>query len=136
MRRRFAWVAVIVLASVISAILFYEPRENPKSNVEMGTVNLQVLLSPICPVERNPPDPACAPKPYKTTITILKALTNTPYKNYMTDASGKLTFSIDAGAYVLHSESTSSLPYCTDLKIEVRAKRTQGLVMNCDTGIR
>ena len=136
MRKGFTWVAVIVLTSFISAILFYEPWGSSRSNAEMGTVHLRVLLSPICPVERNPPDPACAPKPYKTTITILKALTNTPYKNYVTDASGNLTFLIDPGAYILHSESTSSLPYCADLRIEVLANKPQSVVINCDTGIR
>ncbi|MDP1721075.1 MAG: hypothetical protein Q8L08_08800 [Candidatus Nanopelagicaceae bacterium] len=136
MRRRFVLVAVIVLTSVISAILFYEPQGRPRFKVEMGIVHVRVLLSPICPVERNPPDPACAPKPYETKIAILDAQTNSPYKNYETDASGKLTFSIDPGAYVLRVQSTTPLPSCSDLKIEVLANRSQSVVINCDTGIR
>lgn len=102
----------------------------------MGIVHVQVLLSPTCPVERNPPDPACAPKPYETKITILDAQTNSPYKTYETDASGKLTSSIEPGAYVLRVQCTTPLPYCSDLRIEVLAKSTQSVVINCDTGIR
>ncbi|HUW88688.1 MAG TPA: hypothetical protein VMW30_10015 [Candidatus Paceibacterota bacterium] len=135
MRRRFILVAVIVLTSVISAILFYEPQDS-RSKVEMGIVHVQVLLSPTCPVERNPPDPACAPKPYETKITILDAQTNSPYKNYETDSSGKITFSIDPGKYVLRAKSTTPFPYCTDLKIVVTTNKTQSVVINCDTGIR
>jgi hypothetical protein len=125
---------VIVLTSITAAILFYEPQGGSKT--EKGTVHVQVLLSPTCPVERNPPDPACAPKPYETKITILDAQTNSPYKDYETDASGELTFSIDPGAYVLRVQSINSLPYCSDLKIEVTANKTQSVVINCDTGIR
>src|SRR5437764_398930 len=35
-------------------------------------VNGQVLLGPTCPVERIPPDPQCAPKPYSTLVTIFR----------------------------------------------------------------
>ena len=136
MRRRFIVVAVIVLTSVISAILFYEPQGTSRFKVEMGTVHVQVLLSPTCPVERNPPDPACTLKPYETKITILVSQTNSPYKNYKTDTSGKLTFSIDPGAYVLRVQSTTPLPYCSDLRIEVLANKSQSVVIDCDTGIR
>jgi hypothetical protein len=135
-RRRFILIAVIVLTLIISAILFYEPWGSSRPRAEMGTVYVQVLLSPICPVERNPPDPACAPKPYETEITILDAQTNSPYKNYETDSSGKLTFSIDPGKYVLRAKSTAPFPYCTDLKIVVTTNKTQSVVINCDTGIR
>lgn len=129
-------VAVIVLTSITSAILFYEPQGSSRPNVEIGTVHVQVILSPICPVERNPPDPACAPKPYETEITILDAQSDSPYKNYKTDASGKLTFPIDPGAYVLRAKSTVPFPYCSDLGIKVFANKTQSFVINCDTGIR
>ncbi|MDP1712658.1 MAG: hypothetical protein Q8K86_09405 [Candidatus Nanopelagicaceae bacterium] len=136
MSRRFILVAVIVLTSVLSAILFYEPQGSSKANTEKGTVHVRVLLSPTCPVERNPPDPACTPKPYETKITIVDAQANGPYENYETDASGKLTFSIDPGVYVLRVQSTTPFPYCSDLRIEVLANKAQSVVINCDTGIR
>lgn len=130
------WATAIVLTLIVSAILFYEPWGSSRPRDEMGIVYVQVLLSPICPVERNPPDPGCAPKPYETEITILDAQTNSPYKNQETDASGKLAFSIEPGAYVLRAKGTAPFPYCTDLNIEVLANKTQSVVINCDTGIR
>lgn len=41
-----------------------------------GKVSGKILLGPTCPVMKNPPDPACADKPYETSIQIFD--TNSP----------------------------------------------------------
>lgn len=101
-----------------------------------GTVHGQVLLGPTCPVERIPPDPACAPKPYKTTINIYRSVTKPPYKKVATDASGRFTISLAPGTYILRAKGASIYPRCTDLKIIVIAKKSQIVKIDCDTGIR
>jgi hypothetical protein len=87
-------------------------------------------------VERIPPDPACAPRPYKTTITVLRTPTGASYKKIATDASGRFTISLAPGAYILRARGASIYPRCTDLKIKVIAKKSQIAKINCDTGIR
>lgn len=101
-----------------------------------GTIHGQVLLGPICPVERIPPDPACAPKPYKTTINVLRTPTGAPYKKVATDALGRFTISLAPGKYILRATSRSIYPRCTDKAIKVLAKKSLTIKIDCDTGIR
>lgn len=101
-----------------------------------GTVHGQVLLGPTCPVERIPPDPACAPKPYRTTINVLRAPSIASYKKVTTDNLGRFTISLAPGVYILRARGASIYPRCIDLKIKVVAKKSQIAEINCDTGIR
>ena len=101
-----------------------------------GIVRGQVLLGPICPVERIPPDPACAPKPYQTRIEIYHGASKIPYKSIATDSSGRFTLSLISGSYVLRATGGAVYPRCTDLSIRVIAGRTVKVIVNCDTGIR
>lgn len=104
-----------------------------------GSVNGQVLLGPVCPVERIPPDPACAPRPYKTTINIWSTVTGSTYKPVTTNAAGIFRLSLAPGSYGLKvaAHTNSSLyPRCSEVAIVVVAKKSQNVTMNCDTGIR
>ena len=101
-----------------------------------GIVRGQVLLGPICPVERIPPDPACAPKPYQTKIDIFYGASKIAYKSIATDSSGSFTLSLISGSYVLRAAGGPVYPRCTDLSIQVIAGRTEKVIVNCDTGIR
>ena len=114
-----------------------ENRSNSTSpSPSKGTIRGQVLLGPICPVERIPPDPKCAPKPFITTIDILTNLTSSPKSSVATDASGRFALSLDPGTYVLRARSSSTYPRCSDLPVKVFARKAQSVIINCDTGIR
>jgi len=103
----------------------------------VGTIHGQLLLGPTCPVERNPPDPLCAAKPYQTTVVAFKATdTATPYKNTASDASGIFVLSLAPGAYVIHAGSGLVYPRCANVQVQVSAGGSQNIVINCDTGIR
>ena len=104
-----------------------------------GTVIGRVILGPICPVERIPPDSACAPKPYKTMINIFSTWTGSSYKSVSTDANGSFKLSLSPGVYSLEVSQPSGgslYPRCAVLKIFVVAKKVQNVTVNCDTGIR
>ena len=104
-----------------------------------GTVIGNVFLGPVCPVEHNPPDPACAPRPYETSIGVRSTLTGSSFKDVPTDASGIFTLSLAPGRYLLSvSPATNGSPYprCTEVRILVVAKKSQKVTVNCDTGIR
>ena len=106
---------------------------------ENGTVIGHVVLGPVCPVEHIPPDPACAPKPYKTSIHLWGALTGISYQPVSTDASGSFKLSLAPGAYSLAvTQATNGSPYprCNQVNISVIAKKTQNIKISCDTGIR
>lgn len=131
---------ILVSASVVAVVVttaFGLQMASASSTSGYGRVHGQVLLGPICPVERIPPDPACAPKPYKTKIQIFAGkVTAHPYKTVLTDAAGTFNFSVKPGAYVLHAKGGSLYPRCADLRIKVLAGRKLNVKMACDTGIR
>lgn len=101
-----------------------------------GTVVGQILLSPICPVEHDPPDPACAPKPYQTTVNILKISNRSLYKKITTNTLGKFTFSLPKGSYLVQIPNRSIFPRCNDQNIKVLPRKQLKILIDCDTGIR
>ncbi len=120
-------------------LIHIQVMANPADVIPPSAANVhgQVLLGPTCPVERIPPDPACAPKPYVTTVDVFTARdTAHPYRTQRTNVSGAFNFILGPGAYVLRAQSGSPYPRCTDLPIEVTAGVPQRVILNCDTGIR
>ncbi len=104
-----------------------------------GSVNGKVLLSPVCPVERIPPDPACAPKPYITNIQVWSTRTRSLYKSIFTNSVGAFTLSLVPGPYVLQVKKPvngSLYPRCSETKFLITSKKTLKLTVICDTGIR
>ena len=103
-----------------------------------GTVKGQVLLSPTCPVEKIPPEPQCAPKPFQTTVLVI--LSNSPssqsYASTQTDGQGNYQINLPAGQYSLQPQGKSPLPRCETKDITVAANSSQTVNLSCDTGIR
>ena len=108
---------------------FAEYRSGIKGTVSAG---------PTCPVERNPPDPACADRPTATNIWISRALT--PKQVIATTASdekGMFQISLAPGEYVIQAGS-SGVPYprCADASATVGPTGYTAVSISCDTGIR
>jgi len=129
----------IVFLGFASIALFAIPfaaGSTSKPVVANGTILGQVLLSPVCPVERNPPDPACAPKPYKTIVSVLKSSNGAVYKKVAASALGRFSISVPAGSYVLRASGAKVYPRCTDTPVKVIANKSVSVKIGCDTGIR
>ncbi len=110
-----------------------------KSNKNNGIVIGQIFLGPTCPVMRIPPDPACAPKPYRSHISITIAGTGRLYKTIPTTNAGIFKLSMVPGTYLLEVNKVASgspYPRCTKVKFVIASKKTIKLIVNCDTGIR
>lgn len=97
-----------------------------------------VLLGPTCPVERIPPDPVCADKPYKTNLTLTTADQSRVITEFNSDANGKFTVKIQPGEYAIRSAAAANiLPYCaSNNTIKVSANMFTDATVFCDTGIR
>jgi len=95
-----------------------------------------VLLGPTCPVERIPPDPACAEKPYATAIVVYHANSTMPFMLGNSDATGAFKFSLPPGDYTLKAGGTSMLPRCNQIDVTVAANGYATADISCDTGIR
>lgn len=106
------------------------------SEVNQGTVSGTVTLSPTCPVERIPPDPNCAPKPYSTPIDIMKSGSTVILKTIHSDEKGMFGVELNSGSYVLQARGGNVLPRCGEISVEVKSGQNINTEISCDTGIR
>ena len=96
-----------------------------------------VLAGPTCPVERNPPDPACADKPIATNIWISRAVApQQVIATTQSDKRGAFQLSLPPGDYVLQAGS-SGVPYprCNDTAATVGPSSYTAAAISCDTRI-
>lgn len=112
------------------------PKPLPKPSAQ-GIVRGQVLLGPTCPVERIPPDPRCAPKPYQTSIRVQSTNPSVSSITITSNASGAFSVSLDPGTYTLRAlGGNTTPPTCREMQVHVSSGQTQDIVLECDTGIR
>jgi hypothetical protein len=105
----------------------------PKSST---VVNGKVTLSPTCPVERIPPDPQCAPKPYATSIQIFSVTGSILTKTVKSDVNGNFTVTLPFGDYKIQAVGGNPYPHCGEVPISVKTIETVLVNISCDTGIR
>ncbi|TSC69065.1 MAG: hypothetical protein G01um101456_360 [Parcubacteria group bacterium Gr01-1014_56] len=113
----------------------YEPRTEPSST---SGIKGTVMLGPTCPVMRDPPDPACADKPYKTTLVLTTPDGARVLKTFSSDEKGVFSLQVQPGDYAIRSAAAANiLPYCASTgSIKVRAGIYTTANVSCDTGIR
>lgn len=96
-----------------------------------------VLLGPTCPVERIPPDPACADKPYQTNLEVTTVEGSQIVKEFSSGTDGKFSVDLPPGEYAIQPVATSNVyPRCATLAFTVAAGVYTDVTINCDTGIR
>ncbi len=111
------------------------PGENASDN--NSGISGTALLGPTCPVERIPPDPQCADKPFKTTLAITTLDGTRVIKEFSSDAYGKFKVNLSPGDYMVRSATANILPRCTNNgTITVRTDAYTRVTIYCDTGIR
>ncbi len=104
----------------------------PYDSGVQGTVS----LGPTCPVERVPPDPACANKPFAAAIIVYRTGARAAFVMGNSDTSGKFRFSLPPGSYTLEATSGKVFPRCVSVNVSVPATGYASTTISCDTGIR
>ncbi|MBU6390149.1 tryptophan-rich sensory protein [Patescibacteria group bacterium] len=95
-----------------------------------------VLIGPSCPVERVPPEPRCAPKPYQTRIAVFRQTDRTyAVAFFKSDADGRFEISLPPDNYLL-AAGESALPRCGSVSVTVLPNQYASTTIFCDTGIR
>ena len=116
-------------------ITFHVTSSVKKDVGSTGTVTGIVTLSPICPVERMPPEPQCAPKPYQTKIEVFTTDGTELVKVIQTGTDGRFAVTLPLGDYSFQAGKGKVMPSCSP--IEVRVQNATAVVdISCDTGIR
>lgn len=116
----------------------YEKDECSNITEKSSTLKGKVSISPTCPVEKIPPDPSCAPKPYLTTIQIflIASPLNTPFATVRTDINGNYLIMLPPGKYGLDASDGKQLPRCETQTVTLTLSNTTITNFSCDSGIR
>jgi hypothetical protein len=103
----------------------------------ISAIKGMVMLGPMCPVMKNPPDEECADKPYAASLQLMAADGLNVIKEFGSDENGNFYIEVPPGEYVIKSAGETQLPYCSSQgNIDVQAGQTADAAVFCDTGIR
>ena len=95
-----------------------------------------VTLGPNCPVQRIPPDPACADKPYQATIVVKTADGSKEVARFTSKADGTFKQALQPGTYLLDPVSSNNYPYSSQQTVTVSANKYTQVTISYDTGVR
>lgn len=129
----FAWLDSL---STIQGI--YESEAGQEALAYDSGVTGKVLLGPTCPALRDPPDPECADRPFKTRLVLVAEEDGRPHLEFESDDNGIFRISVPPGTYTIRSASAEgSLPQCASQE-EILVTPGDYAVANvfCDSGIR
>ncbi len=94
---------------------------------------------PVCPVERNPPDPSCAPRPVASADVVVQAMDGTEVARTTTDAAGIFRVNVPAGKYLLVAQPAAGImgtPAAIPVTVLGDAAPVTRVDLSYDTGIR
>ncbi len=123
--------SVVPIATTTNATTTGTNTPPPTSGV-MGTIS----LGPTCPVERDPPDPECADKPYATAVIVYRASTDEILIIGSSDAVGVFKLALSPGFYTVTAGGGAVLPRCERVKATVLPGEYTPITITCDSGIR
>jgi hypothetical protein len=121
---------VTLLVTFVTAIAC---GQAPESGV---VVSGMALAGPVCPVETNPPDPACAPRPV-VDASILAISDSGEMVESRTEDDGRFSFVLAPGRYEIIAQPVEGLMGAPQpFEVEVLAESVDLGVVMYDTGIR
>lgn len=128
MQRRLI-AALLLVLPVVAACTEAAPTTST------GTLTLTLRAGPVCPVEQNPPNPACAPCAVSgAQVVILDG--DREVARGSSNADGRIDFSLPSGRYRVHPISNGGFPTPPeDLVVDIGALPVE-LDLDYDTGIR
>ena len=97
-----------------------------------------VSAGPVCPVERNPPDPSCADRPVAGAVLVVLDAAGTQVARVTSGADGQFQVALGPGAYRLVPQPRAGLlGTAGPVAFEVQDGESPApLAVSYDTGIR
>lgn len=107
---------------------------SPTSGTGIGG---QVTAGPVCPVEKNPPDPSCAPRPVSGAVVVVRSPAGTEVASATTGADGTFFMAVPPGQYIVEGLPANGLMRTPGPQNVTVAPGTLAKIqLSYDTGIR
>jgi len=129
----------IRLLSLATLLVACTPGGIPTPSVELGRLEIVVVAGPVCPVEQDPPDPNCEPRPVADARILVQPADGRDILvgEGTTDEQGQVTIDLPAGDYLVAGAEVEGLMGAPELaSVTVVAGDTVTLSLGYDTGIR
>ena len=110
----------------------------PDAAAARGTgIGGAATAGPVCPVEKIPPDPACAPRPVAGAVVILRDSSGAEIARITTAADGTFFANVPPGVYVVEAQPAKGLMGTPGPQsVTVNEGVTSTIKLDYDTGIR
>lgn len=133
----FAFLTLALTASLLGAGCMPSGSvKNTSGNTMMSSgVRGTVTIGPTCPVERIPPDPQCADKPYATTF-VITSTSGMSAGTVTSGADGTYKLGLAPGNYVIALQKSGVMPSMAPQSFTVSANTYTTLNLSLDSGIR
>ena len=128
--------ALLVTAVVLLTMSGCTSAASPPPTIG-GGLRGTATAGPVCPVEKVPPDPACAPRPIAGAVLVVRDATGREVGRATTAADGTFSIALEAGDYVLEPQPVQGLMGTAPprpVTVVAAAATTTDVVY--DTGIR
>ncbi len=103
----------------------------------LGRLDLTALAGPQCPVQRQPPDPACEDKPVVGAEIVLTRAGSDIKIPVFTDVNGRIFVSLEPGTWIVTPQPVEGLLGTAEAtEVTIRPNRVTEVVAGYDTGIR
>jgi hypothetical protein len=127
---------LLVLAGCAAPATDASPTPLPVTTPGTGISGV-VTAGPVCPVEKNPPDPACAPRPVDGAVLVIRDASGTEVARVTTAADGTFFAELPGGVYVVTPQPAKGLLGTPGPQsVTVTDGATVRLDLSYDTGIR
>ena len=135
---RTLFAGVILLFALVGCVAAPGSSGSPVGSAPIASgISGTVTSGPVCPVERVPPDPSCAPRPVAGATLIVRDGTAREVTRVVTAADGRFLANVAPGAYVVEPQPVEGLMGTAprqDVTVGAGAPATIAFVY--DTGIR
>lgn len=92
---------------------------------------------PVCPVQKNPPDPACAPRPVAGAVLLIRDASGSEVARATTGADGTFFVDLAPGGYVVEPQAVDGLMgTASPQSVTVNEGVASAIQLDYDTGIR
>lgn len=104
-----------------------------------GSIQVDAVAGPVCPVETEPPDPDCAPRPVEGALILVQPADGRDIvvAQGETDAAGRLVLDVPPGDYLVIGAAVDGLMGVPEpVTVVVEARGMTPVELGYDTGIR